>query len=550
MTSLTSIVLFGGLAFLLARLLLLPLLLHPLLHARKARALGCGSVPLEPTKWPLGLDMVRAGLQADRDQRTPDFVTARFHAMGKNSSSSSSSGGSSGRYTFGVRLLGTANLLTAEPRNVQAVLASQFSDFAMGRARRTNLKVVLGRSIFAVDGAAWHAAREAVRPIFARENIADLALLETHVQTLFACLERAVDEHGWTRGAVGLARLFPCLTIDSATELFLGHSTHSLQARLRGEPLRHNFHWAFEQVLATLSVRMRLRSLYWLYGNAELKECMTILNAFVDDAMRRADEANSNNNNNRAKREGKYDYLNTLRQRCADQAEVREQILGLLAAGRDTTASLMSWVFYCLVRNPRVFAKLRAVVLDEFGPYTSDAAASAAAAATRDVTFQRLKGCRYLQHVMSETLRLHSIVAFNSRMAVRDTTLPTGGGPDGTMPVFVPAGTEVNFSTHVMHRRTDLWGEDADQFVPERWESIRPGWSYAPFNGGPRICIGQQFALTEAGYVIVRMLQRYEAIEGLDVDPTRDYCHFTIVAAPGTPNKGDEPVRCRLKVAV
>lgn len=534
----TAILALGGLFILLARLLH-QTILQPILLGRKARLLNCGAVPVEPTRWPLGLDMVRAGLRADREQRTPDFVTDRFHAMGARGGGQKPPGAT--RYTFGVRILGTSNLLTAEPKNVQALLAGQFSDFAMGRARKTNLKVVLGRSIFAVDGPAWHAAREAVRPIFARDNIADLALLETHVQTLLACIEKRTTS-GWTSEAVGLARLFPCLTIDSATELFLGHSTHSLRARLAGEPLQHNFHWAFERVQATLSVRMRLRSLYWLYGNTELKACMKILNAFVDDAMRRADEAEASKRGEAAR--PKYDYLHTLRRRCADEAEVREQVLGLLAAGRDTTASLMSWVFYCLARDPRVFAKLRSVVLDEFGPYTPDAEA-----ATRAITFAKLKGCRYLQHVMNETLRLHSIVAFNSRMAVRDTTLPTGGGPDGTMPVFVPAGTEVNFSTHVMHRRKDLWGEDADQFVPERWESIRPGWSYAPFNGGPRICIGQQFALTEAGYVIVRMLQRYEAIEGVDIDPSRDYCHFTIVAAPGTPNKGDEAVKCRLKVA-
>lgn len=533
--NLTTILALGGLFLLLVRLLH-QTILHPILLGRKARLLNCGAVPIEPTRWPLGLDMVRAGLRADREQRTPDFVTERFHAMGGR--------GRDPRYTFGVRILGTSNLLTAEPRNVQALLAGQFADFAMGRARKTNLKVVLGRSIFAVDGPAWHAAREAVRPIFARDNIADLALLETHVQTLLACIEKQTSE----AGGVGLAKLFPCLTIDSATELFLGYSTHSLRARLAGAPPQHNFHWAFERVQATLSVRMRLRSLYWLYGNAELKACMKILDAFVDDAVRRADQeaaaSKPSGEEAAAAAKPKYDYLNTLRRRCADEAEVREQVLGLLAAGRDTTASLMSWVFYCLVRDPRVYAKLRAVVLDEFGPYTPDAEA-----ATRAITFPKLKGCRYLQHVMNETLRLHSIVAFNSRMAVRDTTLPTGGGPDGTMAVFVPAGTEVNFSTHVMHRRKDLWGEDADQFVPERWESIRPGWSYAPFNGGPRICIGQQFALTEAGYVIVRMLQRYEAIEGVDIDPSRDYCHFTIVAAPGTPNNGDEAVKCRLKVA-
>lgn len=495
----------------------------PIQHARKARTLGCGDVPLEPTRWPLGLDMVRAGLAADHDQRTPDFVTDRFHAMH--------------RYTFRICILGTSNLITAEPRNVQAVLASQFGDFAMGRARKTNLKMILGRSIFAVDGVAWQSARETVRPIFARENIANLEMLESHVQTLLSCIEQpGMDAQGWTK-PVGLAGLFPCLTIDSATELFLGHSTHSLQSRLSGEPPKHEFHRAFERIQAVLSIRMRLRSLYWLYGNSEIRESMRILNAFIDDAIREADvDVDS--------KRSKYDFLNTLRERCADVGEVREQVLGMLAAGRDTTASLMSWVFYCLARDPRVFEKLRSIIIEHFGLYNPDPEA-----AVRDITFQKLKGCRYLQHVLNETLRLHSIVAFNSRMVVRDTTLPTGGGPGGGSPIFVPAGSEVNFSTHVMHRRKDLWGDDADQFVPERWETTKPGWSYAPFNGGPRICIGQQFALTEAGYTIVRLLQRYDAVEGLDVDPQRDYHHFTVVCAPGTPNKGSDAVRCRLRIA-
>lgn len=519
-SNLTSFLLLGGLALFLARLVG-SFVVVPVAQARKARALGSGSVPVEPTKWPLGLDMVREGLRSDREQRTPEFITSRFHKMG--------------RYTFRIKILGTSNIMTAEPKNVQAVLASQFNEFGMGRARSTVLKPILRRSIFAADGEAWHSARETVRPIFSRDNIANLKLLEGHVQTVFACIETpCVDAEGWTK-PVGLAKLFPSLTIDSATELFLGHSTRSLEARLNGEPLKHNFHWAFEKIQATVSVRMRLRSLYWLYGNKQIEECMAILNAFVDDAIRRADSS---------KQEGKYDYLNTLRDRCADQAEVREQIMGLLAAGRDTTANLISWVFYCLVRDERVFNKLRATVLEEFGTYTSDPETAA-----RDITFHRLKGCRYLQYVMNETLRVHSIVAFNSRRALRDTTIPTGGGPDGTQPIFIPAGTEVNFSTHVMHRRKDLWGEDAEDFVPERWESKRPGWSYAPFNGGPRICIGQQFALTEAGYVIVRLLQRYDTFEGLDIDPRRDYHHFTVVAGPGTPNTGDEPVKCRMKIA-
>lgn len=70
-----------------------------------------------------------------------------------------------------------------------------------------------------------------------------------------------------------------------------------------------------------------------------------------------------------------------------------------------------------------------------------------------------------------------------------------------------------------MHRRTDLWGPDALDFKPERWgDSTRkiPAWQFLPFSGGPRICLGQQFALTEASYVLVRMLQRFEAVEPLE----------------------------------
>uniref|UniRef100_L2GEA0 Cytochrome p450 family n=1 Tax=Colletotrichum fructicola (strain Nara gc5) TaxID=1213859 RepID=L2GEA0_COLFN len=272
---------------------------------------------------------------------------------------------------------------------------------------------------------------------------------------------------------------------------------------------------------------MRLRSFYWAYGTAELQSCVKTLHAFVDDAIAASDNAQK-----RGASLARYDFLTVLRERCdGDDTEVREQVLGLLAAGRDTKSDELG--------------VLRAEVLSTFGTYSEDPA--------ERVTFATLKQCTYLQHVLSETLRLHSVVPFNSRRALVDTTLPCGGGVDGTSPVFVAAGTEVNFSTHVLHRRKDLWGPDADEFVPERWEAKRgaagAAWHFVPFNGGPRICIGQQLALTEAGYVVVRMLQRYEGVEGLDVDPARDWHNFTVVCSPGSMVDRNEAVLCRLRVA-
>lgn len=66
-----------------------------------------------------------------------------------------------------------------------------------------------------------------------------------------------------------------------------------------------------------------------------------------------------------------------------------------------------------------------------------------------------------------------------------------------------------------MYRWKDIWGEDADEFWPDRWAGRRPGWELFPFNGGLRIFLKQQFALTKAGYV-VRMLQRFDKVENME----------------------------------
>lgn len=125
----------------------------------------------------------------------------------------------------------------------------------------------------------------------------------------------------------------------------------------------------------------------------------------------------------------------------------------------------------------------------------------------------------------------------NSRSALQTTTLPVGGGADGTSPVLVKKGKAVGYCIYAMHRRKDLYGSDAEKFRPERWDPDEDnevnlksiGWGYLPFNGGPRICLGrksplpagcvmlkhpiEEFALLEASYVIVRLLQTFERFE-------------------------------------
>jgi cytochrome P450 len=90
--------------------------------------------------------------------------------------------------------------------------------------------------------------------------------------------------------------------------------------------------------------------------------------------------------------------------------------------------------------------------------------------------------------------------------------------------IYVHKGQVVSYSVHTLHRSRDLWGEDAEEFKSERWEKRKAGWDWLPFNGGPRICLGQQFALIEAGYILVRLLQRFDAFEDVSGEEEERGC--------------------------
>ena len=87
-------------------------------------------------------------------------------------------------------------------------------------------------------------------------------------------------------------------------------------------------------------------------------------------------------------------------------------------------------------------------------------------------------------------------------MALRTTTLPTGGGPDRNAPVLVRRGEAIAYSVYTLHRQTRLYGQDAEEFRPERWNDedlplkkskTNEQWGYLPFNGGPRVCLGRKY---------------------------------------------------------
>ena len=132
-------------------------------------------------------------------------------------------------------------------------------------------------------------------------------------------------------------------------------------------------------------------------------------------------------------------------------------------------------------------------------------------------TREDIRRIPYLSLIIKESLRLFPPVPLNNRTASKTTILPRGGGPDGSHPILVRKGELVVFSQYVNSRRKNIFGADANDFRPERWEepdiSESFGWAYFPFNGGPRACLGQDFALMEISYTIVRLLQAFQRLE-------------------------------------
>lgn len=331
-----------------------------------------------------------------------------------------------------------------------------------------------------------------------------------------------VAADGWT-SPTNIQSVFFNLTIDSATEFLLGKSVDSQLGSVRSSnDLGNNFAVYFDRSQRAASKRIHLGALSWIIDSKETRHSDATVHMFVDQLVNDALLRTKSQDTEQDLHGKQYVFLDALASDTKDPVELRSHVLHLLLAGRDTTASLLSWTVLRLSRHPRVLQKLRASITATFGAYPS----------TENISFSTLKSCQYLQHVMSEVLRLHPVVPLNRRSAISDTTIPEGGGTDGKSPIFIRKGQVIEYSPYVIHRRKDFWGHDAAEFIPERWVHRKTGWEYIPFNGGPRICIGQQFALTEAGYVLVRLLQRFDRIEDVYPErPMRGECSLTTYPA-------------------
>ncbi|EFR05170.1 hypothetical protein MGYG_08184 [Nannizzia gypsea CBS 118893] len=388
---------------------------------------------------------------------------------------------------------------TCEPENVKTVFGCQVQRLPSCRcAAKPGFRELFGNGVFTNDGGDWEHSRAMLRPNFARSQIADLNMFERHVRELI----ELIPTNGST---VDLQPLFFGMTLDSATEFLFGESASTLSGHRSTAPKGDIFGQSFDFCTGYIGKRFRF-GLPSSWRSKEYKQGVKDVHTFADHYVKKGIERyNSREKTGEiADESGRYVFLDELVKETQDPMMLRSELMNILLAGRDTTASLLSVLWNTISKRQDVWEKLQAEVQTLNG---------------RAPSFEEIKNMKYLRFTLNEVLRLYPVVPGNSRSAIQDTILPRGGGPDGQSPVFVPKGTTVVYSAYSMHRRADVYGPDALEFKPERWETLRPGWGYLPFNGGPRICLGQQFALTEASYATIRIMQTFNNIESRDSHP-------------------------------
>lgn len=191
------------------------------------------------------------------------------------------------------------------------------------------------------------------------------------------------------------------------------------------------------------------------------------------------------------------DVLGMLLATDLSDAELRDQVESLMAAGYDTTSGAVAFAILELLRNPGEWDRARAEVDERLNGRTP--------------TAEDLRSMPYTAAAVNETLRLWP-APFSGR---KTTETFTYAGHE------IAAGTTIVFSPYVTQRSPELWGEDADVFRPERWLEADPAPNtYIPFGGPHRKCIGFALALTEIQTVVVRLLQQ-TSLELLG-DPSRE----------------------------
>lgn len=416
------------------------------------------------------------------------------------------------------------------PALVHEVLVEKARRFIKSPGLRGPLKPLAGQGLFTSEGELWRRQRLLMAPLFQHGQIARYAACMTEcARAAVAGLEPGAEVDAareTTRIAMRIAgkALFDAETLDEADEL--------------GAALTDALHWANEQSSSPVLAMQAFLSSAVDEVAARLPEPLRRRGAALADAMiepirwptastRRLEAALAVIDRRvtrmiaerRAAGAGRSDLLSLLLEARDERGapmsdrQIRDEIVTLFVAGHETTATALAWSLYLLARHPEAYRRVRAEV-DALGG--------------RPARFEDAPRLAYCLQVFKEAMRLYPPIYLFGRQSVE--AVEVGG-------YALPRGTLVLICPYTLHRRPEIW-PDPERFDPDRFtpaaEAARHRQAFLPFSSGPRICIGNHFALLEGPLVLATILQRVD-LELLNPGPIAPDAFATLRPRGGVP---------------
>ena len=367
------------------------------------------------------------------------------------------------------------------PDYVKYVLQDNARNFSKQMGEYKRLGWVLGDGLLTSDGDHWLRQRRLMQPAFHRSRIEGYGRLMTQ-----ATVEMLDD---WTTATAPLdiAAEMMRLTLRIVSEALFDLDI-SGQANLIGD----SFHIVNEYLSQVAENPLSPPRWFPNQRNRQFNQAVRSLKQAVDEIIAA-----------RRQRPGDSGDLLAMLMAARDEEtgegmsdqQLRDEVMTLMLAGHETTANALSWTFYLLSEHEAVWQKLQA----ELDQTLRDPATGR----PRLPTVADLAQLPYTRQIIEEALRLYPPAWSIARMTVADDQI-------GEYPI--KAGTAVYISPYAIHRHPAFWNNpdtfDPDRFTPER-AAGRPRYAYIPFIGGPRQCIGNNFAMIEAQLILAAVSQRY-----------------------------------------
>ncbi len=355
------------------------------------------------------------------------------------------------------------------PDDVKRVLVANHRNYTKGIGL-DRVKILLGNGIMTSEGELWRRQRYMMQPLFHRRVITEFARVIGEANDRFIERWDGASRRG---ERINLTEEMSELTLDVVLRAIFGRDLERLSQELGGNPFQ-------------VVTREQARNLQFAYRFRSLTK-------HVADLIRRRREG----------AEEHTDYVAMLMNArdketgaaMADRQMI-DEIMTLVVAGHETTASGLNWTWYLLSQHPDVDARLYAEI--------------SAAPELSAPSLAEVETLSYTRQVVDEALRLYPPGWLLSRRAI---------GPDVLAGHEIPAGSDILLCLYLLHRHPRYWKEP-DAFRPERFapshDSERPRFAYMPFAAGPRHCIGETFALYEMLVHLYKVARRFRLIRDSD----------------------------------